>query len=745
MAVQRRRLCRGIARGARLLFCALLPLAGLCAELGLRMLEAMLVLFPSRSFEVLAVVGVLANLALHLPLWRSAALQPLRALLYGCALGSAVLFGVVELPAVPVMVMLAVAGLGVLAMAPYFSLLGLVLLWRPLRRSWHAGGRSRRSLYAVVLFGPLWVAFWVAADHQGRHRGAAAAIQLRAALASGDQAAVAVAAAAVRAEDSAQLEACCRDQWFEVDSGWGTQVPRGDFWFLAKPRSPQPFTPAEAQRLWYCAFGVPWRQGRADRRGGAQWLSSQFEARVEVPAGVARVDWLAEVSGTGRFDDDAQFEIELPPGAVASSLSLWIGGVERPAAFAPTAQAQAAYDRVVAKARDPALLRELAPGRLRLELFPLSVRRPAMRVRLGVTVPLVLRDEGAWLVLPNVVESTCAKGLDRHHVVLDDGTKRSELVDVAGAGFLFPAPVARVFAADAAGHVQQTVVARRAVAPAPVAVLVVEASCSAAAAMPDPGAVLDAFPEGTRALVFVAEAAGFVRLEGWVGQPALREALAAVPRVGGVDARRALVAALDAAEREGAGRVWFVHGDAGVALSELRPEGPPREVMAMALAPGMRCLGASDPRAAIAVRRLPVVGRGLPERLRELAAFVARDGEAWERRFERPAAPAADAVQVSDQLARLWAGIETRRRAATNPVEAVSLAMRYRLVTAGTAAVVLETVADYAAFDLHPGAVSGREPEGPVGSPTPEPATWLLVSSGLAILWLVRRRFGRAA
>ncbi|MFN6193398.1 MAG: hypothetical protein ACK5BN_06205, partial [Planctomycetota bacterium] len=112
------------------------------------------------------------------------------------------------------------------------------------------------------------------------------------------------------------------------------------------------------------------------------------------------------------------------------------------------------------------------------------------------------------------------------------------------------------------------------------------------------------------------------------------------------------------------------------------------------------------------------------------------------RSYERASEPPADAAAVSDQIARLWAAEHARARfAAGDRGEAARLAARYRLVTAGAGAVVLENQQQYQQSGLDPGTEIGREPEGPIGSgPVPEASTLVLVATGLLAVWLLRGR-----
>ena len=102
---------------------------------------------------------------------------------------------------------------------------------------------------------------------------------------------------------------------------------------------------------------------------------------------------------------------------------------------------------------------------------------------------------------------------------------------------------------------------------------------------------------------------------------------------------------------------------------------------------------------------------------------------------------------ASVHLSRLWANDEVRRilRAHRRGAEgeAAAVAARYRLVTAVSGAVVLETDAQYAASDLATPPAHGEADPGLL--PIPEPSTGGLVALGLLILAGLRARHTAAA
>ena len=760
-----------------LLLFGVLPVAGLLAELPTGMLSSVLPLFPTWWHIGLVVAAVGMNLALHLGLWRRPAHVVARTVATGFVMGMALLYALAEAPAVPLMVVMAMVGLGVLAAAPYFACLGMLRLLPDLFRCWRAAGlpvgRLSLLLVAMAVLPTGFEAWSMHERHAERHE----LVRLGEAMRDPERAAeVERLAASLRRGDVAAQRAFCafsagnrRDERpgpLFLDDDFGPRrrhLANGrPFWFdsfFARREIDAAF----ARTAFHRVHGEGWNDGdhaipEVDWRGGSEndWLSSRIDVRPEPDASLAQVDWQFEVTSHLRWFSEARFDLRLPPMAVASSLSSWIEGAERPAAFAANTAVQAAYDSVVAKKRDPALLQELSPGLLRLLLFPLSCELPPMRVRIGFTIPLRWCGDAAELYLPHLVEHNCRRGRPARHELVIAGTAspaRSFVTDEELARPLLLSRGAVVTQAiDAQGVVVQRMVPRTKQPATGPFVIVLDASASVAKALPSPAAVLATFPSGADAVVFVAHGSELQSTRAPVGSPELARFLAGQSFTGGVDARPALQVALEEAAGLGVRTVYWLHGAAAALHPRSWPTFPPGVVIAaFALHPGRNVLR-EQWRAEPAVVDVARFGEGersldsLAEAVAHGSPGAAGDFGDHARVYERHATTLPQVTPVSDQIARLWAARSARELARTGQREqAAALAARYRVVAAGAGAVVLESKAQYDAAGLDPGALIGREPAGPAGSPTPELSTWLMVASGLVVILWCRRRRGAGA
>jgi hypothetical protein len=235
----------------------------------------------------------------------------------------------------------------------------------------------------------------------------------------------------------------------------------------------------------------------------------------------------------------------------------------------------------------------------------------------------------------------------------------------------------------------------------------------------------------------------------------VRAGLSGVRFAGGTDAAPALAAAWDLAAAAPGGAVLWIHGPQPVLLAspeelrqrvERRSDAPPVYTYA-AVAGENRLLAAlADLPALEVVPRFTPGGEAadLERFLRQLGGTGERIVATRTREAGARATPATGG-QTSDHLARLWArdrvdalarGLPGSPPRPAEREEAMALAGRYRLVTAVSGAVVLQTQAETER--------AGLEPSDPGQVPTvPEPETWALLALVAVVLIaavVVRRR-----
>ncbi|BDS11422.1 XrtN system VIT domain-containing protein [Aureispira anguillae] len=96
--------------------------------------------------------------------------------------------------------------------------------------------------------------------------------------------------------------------------------------------------------------------------------------------------------------EEALYSFQLPEGSVATSLSLWVNGIEQPSRLTTRGKADSAYVEIVGvEKRDPALLHWQEGNRLTVTVFPCPTTEDRI-FKIGITSPMVVKDN--QLVLP---------------------------------------------------------------------------------------------------------------------------------------------------------------------------------------------------------------------------------------------------------------------------------------------------------------------------------------------------------
>lgn len=484
--------------------------------------------------------------------------------------------------------------------------------------------------------------------------------------------------------------------------------------------------------------------------------ASRLDGSIDSPAALGYLEWTIVFKNNSVLEQEARALVALPPGGVVSRLTLWINGEEREAAFSSRGKVKEAYEAVVRQRRDPVLITTRGPDRVMVQLYPVPRNGGEMKVRIGITAPVVPLAPERWVMqLPSIDERNFGlQGLS-HSVWIESkkplaapslkaesapggastlrGAVSDEELSEGYAIRLLEAPSATATGPDPlGGAVRQTV--RKSVAATPV-ILVIDGSASMAKSLPGIAAALRESPIEN---VFVA--AGDELLE-WSGSETVAK-LASLKAQGGQDNVPALIRAWDTAAAKKGVVIWL-HGPQPVALTsveelrqrwERRPEGPP--IHELTVAGGANAVAAGlDGLSRLA--QVPRIG-ALEEELRLLLDRFSGRRPVMELRRERGEGPGA---RTSAHLARLWALDEVRRLLASGKPEdrskAVALSVQHRLVTPVSGAVVLETAEQYRTAGLDVPSTT-KELAVPV---IPEPETWvLLIVCALAFLWWNRKK-----
>lgn len=115
--------------------------------------------------------------------------------------------------------------------------------------------------------------------------------------------------------------------------------------------------------------------------------------------------WTMIMQGHSEFPQQAEFELAVPEGSAITRVTLWINGKAQEAAFNSTERVSLAYEAVRTRSWDPLLVTWLAPDRVLVKAFPISVR-DNMKIRLGMTSPITSNSKGEMsLAMPHIVKS----------------------------------------------------------------------------------------------------------------------------------------------------------------------------------------------------------------------------------------------------------------------------------------------------------------------------------------------------
>src|SRR5215213_306390 len=372
------------------------------------------------------------------------------------AVGISMFYSIVYVPLLPLAALFVIVGLGLLPLAPFLSLLAAIIMRRQLKL---IASKAPPPSFAVGKAGLLaGLAFTVAL---------VGLIEIPASLTRYGLKLAASESPETRAKGIRFLRSYGNRDYLlrscYSQTGWATDL----FGYALSIENP--VRPAEARQIYYRVMGETFDTSVPPKRikgrlmpqdefdfdidnGGAKvgrklkalsLSSSKLDASADADGGVAYMQWTLVFQNDSEVQREARAEVKLPPGGVVSRLTLWVNGEEREAAFAGRAQVRQAYQQVaIRQRRDPVLVTTAGRDRILVQCFPVPPSRE-MKIRLGITVPLLLEDiNHARLLLPHFVNRNFGVPNTVTHAVWIESKTRM----VSEKMFIDEQPASNVFA-----------------------------------------------------------------------------------------------------------------------------------------------------------------------------------------------------------------------------------------------------------------------------------------------------------
>lgn len=758
---------------------------------------------PTFCHLVLVIFVPLAQFQVWFAIRRNAADRVARAgFLNAVVIGISLFYSIVYLPLLPIGLLALILGVGLLPLAPYLSLIAsLIMRYQLIKVAAAAPHRSFSLKIRGLLVGLALTTVLIGAMESP---GTVTAIGMHMANSTSPQ----MQREGIRflrryGNRQAMLRSCFGQ------SGWATNMIASAF------SIPDPITTESARKIYYRVTGEAIDQTaeiehigtRLTRRetfafdndqGGIQvgngklaglfLASSKLDGNVEADGGVGYMEWTLILRNDSDVQREARAEVQLPPGSVVSRLTLWVNGEEREAAFAGRSQVREAYQKVaIQQRRDPVLVTTSGRDRILVQCFPVPPNQGEMKIRFGITIPLVLEDDAhAKLILPGFISKNFTVPDQVHHVVWVMGKtpmwpnnaglnsqRTADVFSVSGVvkdeafaeqpfsitldrssttemwsedpfnpGFAITQSVTEYTPA----HLQRIVV-------------VVDTSASMQSFVREIQNAIQSLPSDFDLKLLLADngspSPGDIAVTDLSGQDPqlIQKTLSAATFEGGADNAPALLQAWGlAAQKPGNNAIVWIHGPQRMLLTpvielrqkwEQRPYGP--LLYSVQIGGGAdeietKLDGIDEVKPVVRTHLLQTDLESLFARLTgrvKTLAYVRRSVK-----FDKQT-PAPGGIHTSNHLAKLWANDEVARILAPHDTsltdKAVMLASRYQLVTPVTGAVVLETAEQYRA--------AGLEPVNAGTVPTiPEPEmVLLLIVAGAFMIWIMYMKYRRSS
>jgi hypothetical protein len=788
----RDRFWKGFSFSALFLFGLLLPLGTLIFELISHQCAAAFFDPIPTWFHVVLVVLVPVVNAIAFVFPHMTAVNAKRLwIANGLAFGVAAVYSMMFLPMAPFAVIgIFFVGIGFLPLSPILAMFCVLSLRRRIRRLVEANGRASRRVWwssaaatALILGifalpGPL-TRHWIeAAKAESREESEAAVRMLR-----------------VWGSEEVILKECYgrgNRLWEELFSSPrpNQEHARNVFYRVTG----KPFNSMAPPLSKYQASGralfdeFEWDSGLggeevAGRVRGLSLSQSRFDGICQPEEGWAYVEWTMEFRNQHeRSQREARAQIQLPPGGVVSRLTLWVKGEEREAAFAGRSDVRAAYQKVaVQQRRDPVLVTASGPDRVLMQCFPIEPNGGKMKVRIGITIPLVIDEPGrrgfrmpeffernfrippafehsVWIESNREAKFGALKlssgrgGSGKQGLfgqVSDDSLSASNAVLWFEASAISNAVEVADTRSGEARIIKQIVERESGKIPERIAV-VLDGSNGMNGNYPGIARALRGLPASPEFSVFYAgERPDGVYPGAWHDRESALRQIDRLKGVGGQDNVPALLEAWEWAAARTNGVVLWFHASQPVVLSGVESlkqrlqwqfGGNAPTIFDIPMAPGANRI-TEQLSTSVALKSLPRFS-GLGEDLERL--FGHWSDRNFNYRFVRTSTMSPEAKSdvgggtgPTTHIARLWAAQRIQELVrARQTEEAIKLAGFYQLVTPISGAVVLETRQQFEQAGLTP-VDSSTVPA------VPEPSTWVLMATGAALLLLRTGRWRR--
>lgn len=505
-------------------------------------------------------------------------------------------------------------------------------------------------------------------------------------------------------------------------------------------------------------------------RRGLSLSDSKMDGSVDGDAALGYLEWTLVFKNDSDWQQEAEAQIQLPSDAVVSRLTLWVNGEEREAAFASKARVTAAYNKVVSKRKDPVLVVTDGRDKIRMRCFPVMPKGGEMKIRIGMTVPLMLEDTSRGIMrLPYFRQRNFSVAQDFTHAVWIESKKPLE---AANKNFQLDHPEENVYGVRGAikdseleetsapvraaksndtnaawakdttqnGEmiVRQTIEEKETKGVSRL-VFVIDTSHRMKEAVPQLISAIESLPSNLETALVFAGGNGVnedkVAPKSFTGNPQMTAAqMKDAVYEGGADSVPALLTGWDIANQKPDSAIVWVHGPQPVTFASVeelkqrwvrRPTSVP--VYTLQLVNGTNKIedAFNDIEDLRTVKRFGDLRENLDRLLTELGQKQKRIEVIRTIEKREDIKLSANTKETSNHLVRLWANDEVARllalRKDENDREAQAIAARYQLVTPVSGAVVLETAEQYKD--------AGLRPVDPATVPTiPEPETYLLIA-----------------